>query len=141
MTNLIERLRDNSWRDGRTMALPELEVWDKTCREAADEIERLAGEVERLEGELRDTKLTLAKRNYAISGKQGWKEEFARLEAENKRLREALAEINDEPLEIIDEPLPEEDLAGFAKQLCMGPYMKGGPLLGTKPPKKDAEAK
>jgi len=42
MSDLVERLRDESWMlRGRTLPMAELEVWHKTCCEAADEIERL----------------------------------------------------------------------------------------------------
>lgn len=53
MADLQERLRDESWRGRQFPFVPvEMEVWHKTCCEAADEIDALTKRVEELEAEL-----------------------------------------------------------------------------------------
>ncbi len=56
MSDLTERLQDDSWRVGpwpRTFGLAELEVWHKTCCDAAIRIDDLEDENTRLREALR----------------------------------------------------------------------------------------
>ena len=41
MDDLLKQLRDQSWRDGRILSKAEMEVWDQTYCEAANELEQL----------------------------------------------------------------------------------------------------
>jgi len=49
MADLLERLRDDSWRNHpHSLARAELEVWDDACRKAADRIEDLQATIDQL---------------------------------------------------------------------------------------------
>ena len=50
MSNLVKRLRDDSWV-GNALGQADLRVWHSTCVEAADRIEELEGKLERNDNE------------------------------------------------------------------------------------------
>lgn len=48
MSDLVERLRDESWKQQSMMEIDEMEVWYKLDCEAADRIEALEGQLKNI---------------------------------------------------------------------------------------------